>query len=126
MADIELSYKGKKIVIREQHPHAVVTVDGREFSCHHHHPPDEKGLAMWMCDEAYFMSPDLKELARHFADYGYMFDDPNRVRVDDSGAVIKTGPRPTPEPHPDPDHEHDHEHGPGPDAPAKRRGKGGR
>ena len=42
--------------------------------------PGDKGLAMWMCDEAYFMSPDLKELAKHFADYGYMFDDPNRMR----------------------------------------------
>jgi hypothetical protein len=85
----EFSYKGKKIVIEEDHPHAVVTVDGRAFTCHHHHLEEGKGLPMWMCVEAYFTSPDLKELARHFADYGYMFDDPNRVVVDDDGNVIK-------------------------------------
>lgn len=89
MADIEFSYKGKAIIIREEHPHAVVSVDGREFSCHHHHGEGEKGLSMWMCDEAYFASPDIKELARHFADYGYMFDDPNRVVVDEHGQVIR-------------------------------------
>ena len=117
MADIEFSYKGKKVVIREEHPGAVVSVDGREFSCHHHHPPGDKGLAMWMCDEAYFASPDLKELAKHFADYGYMFDDPNRVRVNDAGAVIKPG-KSTP---PEKGHgEHGHgEHD-------RARGKGGR
>ena len=96
MADIEFSYKGKKIIIREEHPGAIVSVDGREFSCHHHHAPGEKGLAMWMCDEAYFASPDLKELAKHFADYGYMFDDPNRIVVNDAGKVVKPGKPPAP------------------------------
>lgn len=95
MADMQFSYKGKPITVRETHPGAVVSVDGREFSCHHHHPPGDKGLAMWMCDEAYFASPDLKELAKHFADYGYMFDDPNRIVVDDSGTVVKPGTTPT-------------------------------
>ena len=88
MADMAFNYKGKKIVIQDKHPAAIVSVDGREFSCHHHHPKDDKGLAMWMCDEAYFASPDLRELARHFADYGYMFDDPGRVLVDDTGTVV--------------------------------------
>lgn len=96
MANMEFPYKGKRIIVREEHPGAVVSVDGREFSCHHHHPPGEKGLAMWMCDEAYFASPDLKELARHFADYGYMFDDPNRIVVNDAGEVIKRGTTPVP------------------------------
>ena len=91
MPDMEFSYTGKKIVVKEAHPNATVSVDGRVFKCHHHHAPDDKGLAMWMCDEAYFMSADLKDLAKHFADYGYMFDDPTRVRVDDSGAVIGSG-----------------------------------
>ncbi len=88
MADIEFSYKGKRIQIQDKHPRAIVSVDGREFSCHHHHPPEGHGLAMWMCDEAYFASPDVMELARHFADYGYMFDDPGRVPVNDAGEVV--------------------------------------
>lgn len=90
MTDIEFMYKGKNIVIRQDHPHAVVSVDGREFRCHHHHPEnDQAGLSMWMCDEAYFASPDIRELARHFADYGYMFDDPGRVVVNDEGDVVE-------------------------------------
>jgi hypothetical protein len=89
MSTTEFKYKGKTIVIREDHPNATVSVDGREFACHHHHLPDGKGLPMWMCEEAYFASPDIKELARHFADYGYMFDDPGRVVVNDAGEVVK-------------------------------------
>jgi hypothetical protein len=88
MADTEFMYMGKKVVIREAHPDAVVSVDGREFHCHHHHGEEGGGLAMWMCDEAYFASPDLVQLARHFADYGYMFDSPGRVVVDDEGRVV--------------------------------------
>lgn len=88
MTAAEFMYKGKQISIRDDHPHAVVTVDGREFLCHHHHAEDGQGLDMWMCDEAYFASPDIRELARHFADYGYMFDDPGRVLVDEAGEVI--------------------------------------
>lgn len=87
MSDAEFLYMGKKIAIREEHPNAVVSVDGREFHCHHHHPEDG-GLTMWMCDEAYFASPELDELARHFADYGYMFDDPGRIVVNDDGQVV--------------------------------------
>jgi hypothetical protein len=90
MAAREFMYKGKTITISEGHPDAVITVDGREFACHHHHPEGD-GLSMWMCDEAYFASPDIEELARHFADYGYMFDHPGRIVVDASGDVVKTG-----------------------------------
>jgi hypothetical protein len=98
MNSTEFTYKGKKIVIREEHPNAIVSVDGREFGCHHHHT--ENTLAMWMCDEAYFASPDIKELARHFADYGYMFDDPSRVVVDNDGNVVKkTDEKPRPHEH---------------------------
>ena len=107
MPNQEFTYKGKRIVITEEHPGATVSVDGRQFTCHHHHTEDDKGLAMWMCDEAYFASPDIRELARHFADYGYMFDDPNRIVVDDAGNVIKRSggknpprrPKPAPTPH---------------------------
>ena len=91
MADQEFVYKGKSIVIRDEHPDAVVSVDGREFRCHHHHPEEDQGLAMWMCAEAYFASPDIRELARHFADYGYMFDDPGRIIVDADGEVVAPG-----------------------------------
>lgn len=85
----QFSYKGKQITITETHPDAVISVDGRDYKCHHHH--GEKGLAMWMCAEAYFMSPDINELARHFADYGYMYDDPGRVVVDEDGKLIAPG-----------------------------------
>lgn len=88
MSDAEFMYMGKNITIREEHPNAVVSVDGREFHCHYHEGEDGVGLAMWVCDEAYFASPDLHELARHFADYGYMFDAPGRVAVNDAGEVI--------------------------------------
>jgi hypothetical protein len=105
MPDVEFDYKGKKIVIREAHPDAVISVDGREFRCHHHHPEEGRGLAMWMCAEAYFASPDIRELAKHFADYGYMFDDPGRAVVDDEGNVIrKPGDKPGPPAEPKHDH----------------------
>ncbi len=65
----EFSYRGKKIVIERDHPHAVVSVDGREFYCHFHEAPEGQGLGMWMSDEAFFGSPDIRELARHFADH---------------------------------------------------------
>src|SRR5215207_1400700 len=93
MPDIEFAYKGKHIVIREEHPGAVVSVDGREFRCNHHHQEEGQGLTMWMCDEAYFASPDIRELARHFADYGYLFDAPGRVVVDEAGEVVRVGPK---------------------------------
>lgn len=95
MAAREFMYKGKTITISEGHPDVVITVDGREFSCHHHHPEGD-GLSMWMCAEAYFASPDVEELARHFADYGYMFDDPGRVVVDEAGNVVKAASKEKP------------------------------
>ena len=42
-----------------------------------------------------FRLADIKELARHFADYGYMFDDPGRVVVNEAGEVIREGPKET-------------------------------
>lgn len=98
MKRTEFSYKGKTVVIEEDHPDAVVRVDSREFRCHHHHEEakDEEAkrrLPMWMCAESYFASPDIKELARHFVDYGYMFDDPGRVVVNDEGEVVKVPAR---------------------------------
>ena len=48
---------------------------------------------MWMCEEAYFGAFDLIDLARHFADYGYMFDDPNRIVCDADGNVVQPGPK---------------------------------
>jgi hypothetical protein len=102
MPDQEFMYKGKQISIREEHPKAVVSVDGREFHLHHHH--EEAGLDHWMCDEAYFASADIMEMARHFADYGYMYDDPNRVVVNNEGEVV------TPNGHNHHNGDHDHGH----------------
>jgi hypothetical protein len=95
MTKIEFTYKGKRIAIRDEHPNAVVQVEGRGFTCHHHHEKDGKGLAMWMCVESYFASPDIRELARHFVDYAYLFDAEWCVRVDDDGNVIERGAEPT-------------------------------
>jgi hypothetical protein len=92
MAEVHFGYKGKQVAIVEKHPDAVVEIDGRGFSCHHHHEQSGVGLAMWMCEESYFASPDIRELARHFADYGYLFDAAGRVRVDGDGNVITTPP----------------------------------
>jgi hypothetical protein len=109
MAETEFLYKGKRIVIGEGHPDVTVTVDGREFRCHHHHPEGDQGLVMWMCDETYFASPDIRELARHFADYGYLFDAPGRVVVDEAGDVVRVGGKPPDDQeHP---HDGDHDHG---------------
>lgn len=87
--ETQFSYKGKQIKITETHPDAVISIAGRDFKCHHHH--GETGLPMWSCDEAYFMSPDIRELARHLADYGYMYNDPGRVVVGEDGKVVTPG-----------------------------------
>ena len=106
MKETKFDYKGKKIVIKQDDGHATVSVDGREFGCHFEEAKEKQGLSMWMCDEAYFTTPDLRELARHFADYGYMFDDPGRVVVDDDGKVVaKGGKKPGGK---KPAHDHDH------------------
>lgn len=87
--EFEFMYKGKNIKVTEDHPAAVISVDGREFSCHHHH--NENGLDMWMCNEAYFAEVDLRTMARHFADYQYLYDRPGRILVDEEGQVIEGG-----------------------------------
>ena len=87
MAVIKVNYKGKTLSIDEKDGTATVEVDGRPFGCMYHER--EVGMPMWMCNEAYFGAYDLIELARHFADYGYMFDDPGRIVVDRDGNVVK-------------------------------------
>ena len=78
MKETRFMYKGKEVTVQDNHPEGTVIVGKRKFKVSHHHMG---GLAMWMCDEAYFASPDLMELARHFVDYGYMFDAPGRIIV---------------------------------------------
>ena len=79
MTETRFMYKGIEVIVQDDHPNGTVIVGKRKFKVSHHHA--ESGLSMWACDEAYFMSPDLKELAKHFVDYGYMFDAPGRVIV---------------------------------------------
>lgn len=98
-------YKGKTLTITQTPVTAVVEVDGSEYTCTWHeggvhgashsgghrahgHDMEPVGLPMWMCDEAYFGAFDLIDLARHFADYDYMFNDPNRIVCDIDGNVI--------------------------------------
>lgn len=87
--EFEFMYKGKTIKVTEDHPEAVISVDGRDFGCHHHH--SDTGLDMWMCDEAYFAEVDLTTMARHFADYQYLYDRPGRIIVDQEGQVVEGG-----------------------------------
>ena len=116
MADsMSVPYKGRllKITVRGDGT-ATVDIDGRTFSCTHHtggvhgasqgahasmhgsgHNNEPVGLPMWMCDEAYFGSFDLIDLAKHFADFGYMFDDPNRIVCDEHGNVVKPAKKST-------------------------------
>lgn len=101
MSDTEFMYKGKRIAVREHHPHAMVSVDGRAFRCHYHRAEGGRGLDMWMCDEAYFASADIRFLARHFADYGYMFDNPDRIVVNSDGVLVPTAGH---------DHQHEGKH----------------
>lgn len=64
MATKEFSYKGKDVRIDEKGDEAVITIDDLEFGAKLH----EGNLPMWSCSESYFMSPDLKGLAKHLAD----------------------------------------------------------
>lgn len=69
----KMPYKGKEVVIEQQGDNATIRVDDMAFECMLHHGP----LDMWHCREAYFSSPDIHEMARHFVDYLYIFKDPN-------------------------------------------------
>lgn len=91
MNESRFSYKGNEVVVQDDHPNAVVQVGKRKFKMTHHHA--EGVLAMWMCDEAYFASPDLMELARHVVDYGYLFDAPGRVVVEGGHGHDDHGPQ---------------------------------
>lgn len=78
MKETRFKYRGADVIVQDDHPNGTVIVGKRKFKVSHHHAG---GLAMWMCEEAYFATPDLMELARHFVDYGYMFDSPGRIVV---------------------------------------------
>jgi hypothetical protein len=72
MAVREFSYKGKKVKVDQpDDQHAEVTIDRRKFRFMQHGDP----LPMWMCDEAYFASPDLEESIRHIVDYWHIVTD---------------------------------------------------
>lgn len=103
---VSVPYKGRTLVITNNADGtASVDIDGRIFTCTRHHGGSHGvvsgghghehtddatpvGMPMWMCDEAYFGAFDLIDVARHFADYGYMFDDPNRIVCDAHGNVV--------------------------------------
>ena len=70
-------YKGQDITIHVRGDIAHVHVDKKVIPCMLH----PGNLPMWMCNEAYFGTPDITELARHMADYHYMFNDPNRAPI---------------------------------------------
>lgn len=76
MVDIEFSYKGVDVAIDftdEEHEHADITIEDRVFPATLH----QGNLRMWACDEAYFVSPEITELAKHLIDYWYIITDPN-------------------------------------------------
>jgi hypothetical protein len=75
----EFSYKGKDVKVDQpDDQHADVTIEDRQFAFMQHGDP----LAMWMCDEAYFGSPDLTEAIRHIIDYWYIVvDDEHKAPV---------------------------------------------
>lgn len=92
MKETRFMYKGVEVIVQDDHPDGTVTVGKRKFKVSHHHTPS--GLQMWVCDEAYFTSPDLMELARHFVDYGYMFDAPGRIVVPGGHDDVEHGDAP--------------------------------
>lgn len=69
-----LSYKGKDIAIEfPEEGRAEITIEDRTIPAFLH--GDQ--LKGWACENAYFMSPDIKELARHLVDYWYIITSPN-------------------------------------------------
>lgn len=102
-------YKGQDITIHVRGDIAHVHVDKKVIPCMLH----PGNLPMWMCNEAYFGTPDITELARHMADYHYMFNDPNR-------APVQTHFNITGNPHDEPGDGHDHDHAAPSPAPARK------
>lgn len=74
MATSILPYKGKHVEIERREDRATVRVDGIKFECALH---TGGPLGLWHCNHAYFATPDLRELARHFVDFLYVYQDPN-------------------------------------------------
>lgn len=73
MAVREFSYKGKNVMIDQpDDQHADVTIEDRTFTFVRH---GQGGLPMWMCDDAYFASPELEDAVRHLIDYWYIVTD---------------------------------------------------
>ena len=93
MKETRFKYKGVEVIVQDDHPNGTIIVGKRKFNVFHHHAG---GLAMWMCDEAYFATPDINELARHFVDYGYMFDAPGRIVVPGGHVDPHEGDAPSP------------------------------
>lgn len=72
MPDSVLPYKGFEITIDyKDADHADLKIADRTFAFTRHEGP----LPTWMCDEAYFGSPDLEAVARHLVDYWYVITD---------------------------------------------------
>lgn len=76
MADIEFSYKGTDVAIDftdEEREHADIKIRDRTFPAALHEGP----LRAWACNGAYFMSPEIRVLAKHLIDYWYIVSDPS-------------------------------------------------
>lgn len=69
-----LSYKGKDIAIEfPEEGRAEITIEDRTIRAVLH--GDQ--LKGWACENAYFMSPDITELAKHLVDFWYIITSPN-------------------------------------------------
>ena len=55
MKETRFKYRGVDVVVQDDHPNGVVIVGKRKFKVSHHHAG---GLPIWMCEEAYFATPD--------------------------------------------------------------------
>lgn len=100
MKERNFQYKGMDVTIQEDRPRGTVYVGDRKFELTYE---QMGGLPMWTSEEAFFATPDVMELARHFVDYIYLFDAPGRI-------IVRGGHG----------HEDDHEHGEDKTPPAKK------
>ena len=78
MKERKFRYKGIDVTIIEDPPQGIVYVGDRRFDLTYE---QMGGLPMWTSEEAFFATPDVMELARHFVDYIYLFDSPGRIIV---------------------------------------------
>lgn len=73
MKSSKFSYKGMEITLDYQDDdHADIIIEGRKIPAVRH----GGNLPSWACPQAYFMTPELPELARHLVDYWYIFTSP--------------------------------------------------